>query len=157
MALRQVRQENYTGCFVAGVAMLLGVPYRAAFAILHPGKDPEKEYAHGIMGTNMLDTAFSALDRAGIKGRTSKYKRLASFRRGNKHAILIIRWEFDPTNCHTIIYDGDEHKFYDPSHGGEITRKNALKNFERQLDCAIVIKNIPQPSVESEEEASLFI
>lgn len=144
MALRPVRQENYTGCFIAGVAMLLGVPYKAAFAILHPGKDPAKESDHGFRGTNMLDEAFKALNRAGITGRPSRYKKLASFRRGDKHAILIIRWEYDIYNCHTIVYDGDEHRFYDPSHGGEITNKHTLKAYQRQLDCAIIIKSFPK-------------
>lgn len=144
MALRPVAQENHTGCFIAGVATLLGASYKEAFALLHPGKDPLVELTHGFRDISMLNAAFQALSRVGITGRPSKYKRFASFRRGNKHAILIIRWEYDPTNCHTIVYDGDEHKFYDPSHGGEVTSKYALKSYERQLDCAIIIKDIPK-------------
>ena len=31
----------------------------------------------------------------------------------------MIRWNFSPELCHTIVYDGDDHKFLDPSYGEE--------------------------------------
>src|SRR5271157_3512261 len=127
MALRPVTQESTTGCFVAGIATLLGVPYKAAYALLHPGKDPAMEYMHGFSDVSMLNAAFKALDRAGIKGRPSKFKKFATYRKRDQHALLIIRWEWSPTMCHTIVYDGDEHKFYDPSYG-EVTSKYSLRS-----------------------------
>jgi hypothetical protein len=142
MALQRVAQKNYTGCFVAAVAMLLGKTYEDTFRLLHPGKDPAVETQHGFLDMSVTNAAFQCLDRVGIKGRPSKLKRFASYRKRNQHALLIIRWSFSPDLCHTIVYDGDEHKFIDPSYGEEV-RKYALKNLEQQLDSAILIDSIP--------------
>ncbi len=142
MALRRVAQKNYTGCFVAAVAMLLGKDYEETFGLLHPGKDPAVEIDHGFLDTDVLRAAFMALERAGIKGRPAKFKRFKTYAKRDQHALLIIRWNFSPELCHTIVYDGDDHKFLDPSYGEEV-RGYSLKSLERQLDSAIWIDSIP--------------
>lgn len=142
MALRRVAQKNYTGCFVAAVAMLLGKDYEETFRLLHPGKDPTVEQTHGFINMSVTDAAFEALSRAGIKGHPAKFKRFKTYAKRDQHALLIIRWDFSPDLCHTIVYDGDDHKFLDPSYGEEV-RGYSLKSLERQLDSAIWIDSIP--------------
>lgn len=143
MALRAVRQQNSTGCFIAAVATILGKSYEEAYKLCHPGKDPLVEWEHGFRDTSMTRAAFQVLERVGIKGHISTYKRFSTYKKRDKHALLIIRWSWAPDMCHTIVYDGEAHTFYDPSHGGEVLGKWTLKDLEKQLDSAIFVDEVP--------------
>jgi hypothetical protein len=144
MALRVVAQENYTGCFIAAVATLLGKTYRETYAILHPGKNPSLESNHGFLDMSMQHAAFEALKRVGIKAHLSKVKRFETYTRHSENALLIIRWKFEPHLCHTIVYDGEARKFIDPSFGMAVQNKWTIKNLESQLDFGIIIDQIPK-------------
>lgn len=142
MALRAVAQKNGTGCFIAAIATLLGSTYEEAYRLCHPGKDPDIEWEHGFWDTSVLRAAFQSLERAGIKGRLAPYKKFSSFSKRNKHALLIIRWRIEPNLCHAIVYDGDTHRFLDPSSGSEVPFWS-MKSLEKQLDSAIFVEEIP--------------
>ena len=145
MSLRLVAQKNHTGCFIACVAMLLGKNYNEAFRLLHPNKDVDLMYSHGFRDMSMESKAHQLLQKLGFKTRTSKYRKFKSFQtRGNKHAIMIIRWSFDPTMCHCILFDADAKAFIDPGGGYIVTSKYMLKRLQEQLECAIVIEQSPQ-------------
>jgi hypothetical protein len=154
MALRAVRQQNGTGCFIAAVATILGKTYEEAFRLCHPGKDPLVEWEHGFTDTSMMRVALQVLERVGIKGRPASFKRFSSYRKRDKHALLIIRWKWDPTRCHTVVYDGEAHVFYDPSHGGEL-HKWQVKDWEKQLDCAIFVEAPPIHEVKPEAPSDI--
>jgi hypothetical protein len=144
MALHPVSQDNHTGCFIACVGMLLGKTYSEAFQLLHPGKDPITTYPHGFRDMSMENIAHKLLQGLGFQTHTGKYKQFATYRkRSNKHAIMIIRWEFDPTMCHCIMFDAEAKRFIEPDGGYIVDSKYTLKSLQRQLDCSIVIDKIP--------------
>lgn len=152
MALRAVRQENTTGCFIAAIATLLGKSYHETFMLLHPGKNPLLEDKHGFLDMSVERAAFGALKLAGIKAHRSSLKRFRSFTRHSKHALLIIRWSFAPDLCHTIIYDGGEHRFIDPTWGGYIQTDTdwEIKRLANQFDFGIIIDQLPKEQNESQ-------
>lgn len=150
MALRGVRQESGTGCFIAAIASLLGKTYNEVFSIFHPGKDQWTTYEHGFSNFSMETAALAALSRVGIKARVSKLKKFRSYAKKSKHALLIVRWTFAPDLCHTIVYDGDVHKFIDPSYGEIIRTDHKLKTLEEQLDFGIIIEQLPKEQNESQ-------
>jgi hypothetical protein len=144
MALRPISQESYTGCFIACTAMLLGKTYREAFKLLRPGEDPDVTYSHGWREMSMEDTAHRLLRGLGFKTHTGKYKKFQTYKkRVDKHAIMIIRWDYAPDMCHCIMFDGEDKNFIEPSHGGIIKSKYSLRNLQRQLLCPIVIDEVP--------------
>jgi hypothetical protein len=157
MALQPVKQENYSGCFVAAIATLLGKTYRETFEILHPGQDPALQYDHGFLDVSVQNAAFTALQRAGIKGHLTNRKKFKTYAKRSQHALLIIRWKFQPyTLCHTIVYDGDEHKFIDPSWGRAVRDNYTLASLEEQLEFGIVIDEIPKELEQKHESQRRF-
>jgi hypothetical protein len=146
MPLQRVSQQSDTGCFIACVAMLLGITYRQAFRLLHPDQDPETTYRHGFLEMSMEETAHRHLRGLGFRTRTSKYKKFRTFQnRVQKHAIMIIRWAFAPTLCHCVLFDAEAKQFVDPS-GGYVPSDWTLRRLQEQLECAIVIEEVPQRS-----------
>lgn len=144
MAIRPVSQEHHSGCFVASVAMLLGKSYLEAFSLLHPGKDPLMTYEHGFREASPQETAQRLLHSLGFKTHPSRYKQFSSFQKWmKKNAVMIIRWDFDPTMCHCVVFDGGERNFIEPDGGYVVTNSVRLKSLQRQLDCAIVIDKTP--------------
>lgn len=150
MALQGVRQENGTGCFIAAIASLLGKTYNDVFSMFYPGQDQWTTYEHGFRDLSMETAALTALSKVGIKARLSKLKKFRSYAKKSKHALLIIRWSFAPDLCHTIVYDGDTHKFIDPSYGDAIRADYKLKSLEEQLDFGIIIDQLPKEHNESQ-------
>lgn len=146
MSLRFIHQENDTGCFVACVAMLMGKSYGEAFQLLHPGKDSAIE-THGFLTSSIKETAHEQLQKLGFATHNSRWKKFRSFvGRGKKHALMIIRWRFDPTMCHCVVFDADSKDFKDPGMGVILPGSWHAKSLQRQLEHAIIIDHIPQLS-----------
>jgi hypothetical protein len=142
--IQPVAQESHSGCFIACVAMLIGGTYEDGFKLVHPRKDMYRMYEHGFMSMSVEKTAHRVLRKLGIKTHTGKYRKLKTYvDRVKKNAILIVRWKFDPTRCHCILFDAKEKRFIDPSGGYVIGSDYELKSLERQLECPIVIDKIP--------------
>jgi hypothetical protein len=145
MPLQPVAQKNHTGCFIACVAMLLDKSYEEAFQLLHPGKNSTETYEHGFLDMSMEATANKLLQKLGFRSRTSKYRKFRTFqKRVNKHAIMIIRWKFDPTRCHCVLFDAEAKAFIDPSGGYIVESKYMLDRLQKQLDSAIIIEQLPE-------------
>ena len=143
MPLQPVTQQSHTGCFIACVAMLTGRTYEQAFSLLRPGQDPKTTYTHGWEEMSMEQTVHRLLGGLGFRSRTSKYRKFRTFKeRVNKNAIMIIRWRWSPTLCHCVLFDAEKKQFIDPS-GGYTPSERALKDLQEQLDCAIIIEDIP--------------
>ena len=158
MALQPVSQESHTGCFIACVAMLLGKNYSETFSLFYPGKDSRYVYSHGFSEMSVEEAAHRLLGGLGFKTRTSKYRKFRTYQtRVSKHTIMIIRWKFDPTMCHCVMFDGDTKSFIEPEGGYIITDRRTLKRLESQLDCAIRIEEIPvlNPGIPSDIHRSL--
>lgn len=148
MAFRPVSQQSHTGCFIACVAMLLGKTYEEAFSLLHPGKNMTEMYSHGWRDNSMENKAHELLRGLGFKTHTGKYRKFKSYReRMQKNAIMIIRWDFDPSMCHCILFDADAKNFIEPSGGYVITSDYTMKSLQRQLDTPIIIDKIPSPEI----------
>lgn len=139
MPLQRVYQENDAGCFIAGVASLLGKTYAEAFSLIHPYKS-YYEWSHGIEAISMQEAALSTLQRLGIKAHLSRLRRFDSLRKSKKNMILIIRWNIMPTRCHTVVYDAESRKILDPD-----PDPAPLKELEAQLDFAIAVDEIAIP------------
>jgi len=124
--------------------MLLGKSYSEAFKLLHPGKDEFITYPHGFSDVSMENVAHKHLRGLGFETHTGRYKKFQTYRnRSSKHAIMIVRWEFDPIMCHCIMFDGETKRFIEPDGGYIVESKYKLKSLQRQLDCSIVIDKIP--------------
>ena len=149
MALQPVLQEHYDGCLTAGIAILLGKSYMETFSLLR-GRFPIAEETHGFEGFSMKRVALQTLSRAGIKGRPVRFRTFNACRKHNKPALLIIRWQWEPQRCHTIIYDHETKKFLDPYYGMEVVLEHRLRRLEEQVDCIISIENIPQPELSND-------
>lgn len=130
---------------MAAVAMLLGKDYEETFSLLHePGKD-SKDSKHGWRTNIPGATAIKLLKRVGIKSHYTTLRKFNTLRRhyNGRHVLIIIRWSFSPNMCHTIVFDGDDVKFIDPSYADEPNRFT-LRNLEAQLDSVIVIDKLPK-------------
>jgi hypothetical protein len=124
--------------------MLLGKSYEEAFNLLHPGKKMSETYSHGWSALSMEDKTHELLRGLGFKTHSGKYRKFKSYQdRVKKNAIMIIRWDFDPTMCHCILFDADAKQFIEPSGGYVILSPNTLKSLQRQLDTPIIIDRIP--------------
>src|SRR5271165_5496102 len=145
MALRPVLQVHDDGCLIAGIATLLGKTYLETFTLLHHGRQPFSGETHGFEGKSMSKVAMQALRRAGIKGRPARFRTFKHCLKRNQHVLLIIRWQWQPERCHTIIFDHETKKFLDPIYGTAVEREDRLQRLEEQLDAVIVIENIPEP------------
>lgn len=143
MALQGVRQENCTGCFIAAIATLLGKTYSDVFSIFYPGRASWDVYDHGFQEISMELAAFKALSRVGIQAHRTHFKRFRTYAKRDQHALLIIRWASTPDLCHTIVFDGDAHKFIDPSFGKALLSRSSLKELEEQLEFGILIDRLP--------------
>lgn len=140
MPLYRVYQENDAGCFIAGVASLLGKTYAEAFRLVHPSKSYWDSFSHGIEAMSMEEAALSTLQRLGVKAHVSRLRRFDSLRKSKKHMILIIRWAVQPTRCHTVVYDAESRKILDPD-----PDPAPIKELENQLDFAIAVDEIAIP------------
>lgn len=144
MAIRPVSQEHHSGCFIASVAMLLGKSYSEAFSLLHPGQNPRLLLEHGFRLSTPKKTAHSLLRGLGFKTHSSKYRQFTSYQKWiTKNGIMIIRWDWDPTLCHCIVFDGETKDFIEPDGGYVITNQNTLKRLQRQLECSIIVDQTP--------------
>lgn len=154
MALRGVRQENYSGCFLAAIATLMGKTYDQVFSIFYPGQDQFSVYDHGFKEMSVENAAFNALSKVGIKAHRSNLKRFSSYAKRKQHALLIVRWSFQPSLCHTIVYDGEDHNFIDPSFGSIIRSQSKIQQLQDQLDVGIIIDQIPEEKNETQRSIS---
>lgn len=139
MPLQRVFQENNHGCFIAGIAILLGKTYQEAFSLVHPEKSYQ-DWSHGIEAFSLQDAALSTLQRLGVKAHVSRLRRFDSLRKSKKNMILIIRWDCMPTRCHTVVYDAESRRILDPDPYPATT-----KELEEQLDFAIAVDEIAIP------------
>lgn len=145
MALNLVTQLHDSGCFIASVAMLLGKSYNEAFQLLHPGQSTWSVLEHGFMEMSVRGGALRMLRGLGFQAHASSYRKFRTFqKRVNKNAIMIIRWQFEPTRCHCIVFDGDTKNFIEPDGAYVITSKYKLRRLQEQLDTAIVIDQTPK-------------
>jgi len=138
MSLIHQFQRHETGCFTACVSMMLNKSYYDVLDILKPKAN---YMSHGFKTRSMSKTALRLLKKVGIKAHISNHKKFSSFQKHNKHAIFIIRWKFEPEQCHTIVYDHETKRFLDPHFGDKLTSRQ-LKSLERQLDTAIIVDMI---------------
>lgn len=135
MALQLVTQVDDDGCFVAALAMLLGITYAQALKILHPGKDVS-EIGHGYT-TQSLDRTISAiLGKQGFRVKRSTYKKVRSLvKYSKKNALLILRWGGGYL-CHAVVFDAETRQFLDPSgHQGHI-----LYRYQSNLDSMYYVE-----------------
>lgn len=92
----------------------------------------------------MERVAHKLLRGLGFQTHTGRYKKFKSYQKySRKHTIMIIRWDFDPSMCHCIMFDGEGKNFIEPDGGYIVDSKYKLKSLQRQLDCSIVIDKIP--------------
>ena len=137
--LHRVYQQNDDGCFIAGIAILLGKTYEEAFRLVHPQKNIY-DWSHGIEAMSLQEAALSTLQRLGVKAHVSKLRKLDSLRKSKKNMVLIIRWNMSPTRCHTVVYDSESRQILDPD-----PRPASKKELEEQLDFAIAVDEIAIP------------
>jgi len=140
--LHFVKQYHDSGCFIACVAMLLGKSYSEVFKKIHPGMET---WMIDPWGYPEMDVPFAALTVAdavaklpslGIQAHLAPTRNLRRIKRGNKNALIVIRWEDDITSEHGIVFDAARKKFMNPSHGDwwDIKSKKRRLYYQRQVD-----------------------
>lgn len=96
----------------------------------------------------MEEQAHKLLRNLGFKTHTGKYRKFKSYReRVQKNAIMIVRWSFDPSMCHCILFDAEAKSFIDPSGGYVIVSERELRSLQRQLDTPIIVDEIPTSEI----------
>ena len=104
MKIPHVRQNHTDGCFVACVAMLLGVSYKTAYHALFPTRQDGKA---GIQ----IENAFYVLKKLGFKPKPSYERRIKKL---HQNSVIIIRWIVEPTISHAAIWNARRKKTQDP-------------------------------------------
>jgi hypothetical protein len=135
MVPQRVRQDHDSGCFVACVAMLLGVTYLEAFKLVHPNRELD-EYGYGFAGLEGMDPvaqAFEVLEKLNLNPRLANVKEMRHLRRT---AVVIIRWKYTPTLMHAIVFNPADKIILDPAY----ERASEMKRYAEQMDAAIYIK-----------------
>jgi hypothetical protein len=128
--LERVRQIHGNGCFIACLAMLRGVTYEEAFKSVHPNRDPDKVDRWDDSVALRFEDAINALVMQDLKPELSKLRHLRNLRRT---ALLIMRWEYEPSRMHGVVFDAKTRKFLDPAW----MRPDPINFYERQLDTVL--------------------
>ena len=134
MLPNRVRQEHSDGCFVACVAMLLGVSYLEAFKLVHPTRYVD-EYGYGFAGVEGMDPvadAFKILERLNLNPRLANVKDMKYLRRT---ALVIIRWKYSPELMHAVVFNPVAKKILDPAY----ETASHMKRYADQMEAAIYI------------------
>ena len=138
MPLQRVRQDHYDGCFVACVAMLLGVSYLDAFNIVHPGRMTNElgyEYFSvlraGIEHKDVPAAVFEILNKLNLK---PKKARVQDIRRLRRLAVVLIRWKCSPTLMHAVVFDPKSKQLLDPS-----SKYPDMKSLSEQMEAAFYV------------------
>jgi hypothetical protein len=141
MPLPFVYQEQKGGCFIACAAMLLRLPYREIFDKIHPGI-PFDKWGGGINTRSVMDEARSTLESLNIQVTPGRARRFKSIQQHSKrHAVIIIRWRWQPWICHTILFDAEARKFIDPL--SKLYNRWTLQELEDQLEGVLYVDKIP--------------
>lgn len=132
MAIKRVKQESDSGCFVAAVAMLSNYTYDQAFKKIFPG-----EWRTPYSGGLMLTDAAATLRKRGWKIRKVPIKYIASLK---KDALILITWDTEPDLSHALVYDAENKKIIDPS----FDRPLRNRTYERMLHSVYYIEQVPK-------------
>jgi hypothetical protein len=124
--LRQIRQKNPNGCFVAAFATCLGVSYEEAFKLVHPTMPYDGEYysyySHGL-------DPFRAYEIAAKHLRMFREAKERKFRSFKTNAFVTVRWRFAPSLSHAVVWDHKRKRILDP--GG--TNAHSMSELESQI------------------------
>lgn len=134
MPLYRVRQDHHDGCFVACVAMLLGITYLEAFKIVHPDRVLD-EYGYGSAGIREVDipgAAFDILKRLNLNPKQARVRHMRNLRR---LAVVLIRWRIDPTLMHAVVFDPKKKILLDPSSSAP-----NLEELSSQMETAFYVE-----------------
>jgi hypothetical protein len=110
MHLKRVRQRHKFGCFVASVAIALGVSYAEARKRLYPKKVASgRRFNPGFGGSWDL---FRALRRAGLRVRNVPKQKIVEL---TKPTIIILHWAgYDTGHC--AVWDPEKKAILDPAY-----------------------------------------
>lgn len=133
MRYKQVTQKHDSGCFIACVAMMLGISYNQALKRVHPNMRFE-EWQNVALPP---EEAIKKLPVLGINIKPSKQRRISRLRRD---ALLLIRWARTPWLQHAAIYDSSRRRMFDPA-GKPFPRYI----YESQLDTVLYIEKQKKP------------
>lgn len=93
---------------MACFAMLLGVPYREAFKMVHPKRD----FLDARGGVVSAERAFKRLKQFGLKPRNIA---IDSVRNLKQTAVIWIRWNPGRASMHSYVYEAKTGFFWDPN------------------------------------------
>src|SRR5579885_231682 len=146
MPLNRVEQGHYyTGCFVAACATVLQTSYDEAFKLIWPGKDIN-DPIHAIEAIDIQKAAFEKLKELGLNPKRSKRTKLSKLHRA---AIFLIRWSWDITQLHTVVWDAEARVCLDPAYQRPLKKKT----YEKQLECIFYVE--PRKHVRSGSSETL--
>lgn len=134
MLLRRVRQDHHDGCFVACIAMLLGVTYLDAFKIVHPDRALD-EYGYGFAGIQEIDIARAAFDILKRLNLNPKRANVQEIRRLRRLSVVLIRWRCSPTLLHAVVFDPKNKTILDPS-----SNYPNMKDLSEQMEAAFYVE-----------------
>ena len=147
--IKHVRQEHSSGCFIACVAMLLGLTYEESFRLIHPDKNPLDidrwgfPELHNPYAAFTIDQALSKLPDLGIQTKLAKSIHLDKLVKSDKTALIVIRWEDAIHAAHGLVYDGSQKRILDPSHYQDFniaSSPHLLKSYGRQVEKILYVR-----------------
>ena len=124
-----VKQEHTDGCFIACVAMLIGVNYQLALELVHDKKVDRVGLTRG--------ESLAKLVRLGYQLIVVENRRLDQLQHD---ALIFIRWKQQPAGrlvFHAVMYDAETKSILDPS-----SKKLSWKEYQQKLDNAYYFKKI---------------
>lgn len=130
--LKHVEQIHNSGCFIACVAMLLNKSYNQALKLIHPKK--YHRYVDNRWKRVGLEPekAIKKLPRLGLKVTRTNINRI---RKLEKNALILVRWNYDPTLLHGLVYDHKRKTILDPG-DNNLSRKQ----IENQIDQILYVE-----------------
>lgn len=132
--------NNYSGCFVACIAMILGLKYEDAYKKLFPMRKPFDS------GGCSPQIAFKKLIRLGLQPRMLPAN--TNIRKLKTTSLIWLRWGGSDSNLmHSIFYEKENNNYWDPNYHLPLTDKIRLENVNRFKENVIALDGYVPPPV----------
>lgn len=129
--MKWIKQKHKHGCAVACLAMIAGIGYYKALALLHPNRSPRKSTL--TTGRSILNALFEL----NIPSRFTSFNMSGENIKGLAHNAIIIYNNGDDMN-HAVVYDADKKKILDPLNKSKPPR---FSKVQENLKLIIEVKN----------------
>lgn len=126
--LQRIHQMHGDGCFIACVAILLGISYEDSFRRLFPNKIMRTDSYWESNIALTVEQSLDMLPHIGIQLQKTNLRNVKLLK--GRTSFIILRWKNEPNLSHGLIFDGSSGKFLDPVFYPPLNHSTYNRNLE---------------------------